>query len=101
MLRDNLADSFYPYLENPRPTRPDPSLTEYVISPFQAEPAHPNWIETAITAAFPIDTRRQRDRKLWRTLLRLVRSVEGIDSKAFAQPRRICDAARRARARTS
>jgi hypothetical protein len=39
MLRDNLADSFYPYLENPRPTRPDPSLTEYVISPFQAEPA--------------------------------------------------------------
>jgi hypothetical protein len=49
MLRDNLADSFYPYLENPRPTRPDPSLTEYVISPFQAEPAH-HFIGCSVTA---------------------------------------------------
>ena len=49
MLRDNLADSFYPYLENPRPTRPDPSLTEYVISPFQAEPAQKLHTRTGFT----------------------------------------------------
>ena len=38
MLRDNLADSFYRCLENPRPNRADPSLTEDLIFPFQAEP---------------------------------------------------------------
>jgi hypothetical protein len=38
MLRDNLADSYYRCLENPRPNGADPSLTEDLISPFQAEP---------------------------------------------------------------
>jgi hypothetical protein len=40
MLRDNLVDSFYRCLENPRPNGADPSLTEDLISPFQAEPTH-------------------------------------------------------------
>jgi hypothetical protein len=38
MLRHNLADFFYRCLENPRPNGADPSLTEDLISPFQAEP---------------------------------------------------------------
>jgi hypothetical protein len=51
MLRDNLGNSFYPCLENPRPNGAEPSLTENVISPFQAEPAqvrHPPQIVRTI-----------------------------------------------------
>jgi hypothetical protein len=40
MLRDNLVGYSHRCLENPRPTRAEPSLTEDVISPFQAEPRH-------------------------------------------------------------
>jgi hypothetical protein len=40
MLRDNLVGSSHRCLENPRPTRAEPSLTEDVTSPFQAEPRH-------------------------------------------------------------
>ena len=40
MLRDNLGDSFYRCLENPCPNGAVTSLTENVISPFQAEPTH-------------------------------------------------------------
>jgi hypothetical protein len=38
MLRDNRAGSSHRCLENPRPTGAEPSLTEDVTSPFQAEP---------------------------------------------------------------
>src|ERR1700734_1784043 len=40
MLRDSRAGSSYRCLENPRPTGAEPSLTEDVTSPFQAEPKH-------------------------------------------------------------
>jgi hypothetical protein len=49
MLRDNLADSFYRCLENPRPNGADPSLTEDLISPFQAEPTHVNLAHSVVT----------------------------------------------------
>jgi hypothetical protein len=48
MLRDNLGDSFYRCLENPRPAGAELSLTENVTSPVPAEPrqfnpsAHPD-----------------------------------------------------------
>ena len=34
------SDDRLPCLENPRPAGAEPSLTENVTSPFQAEPAH-------------------------------------------------------------
>jgi hypothetical protein len=45
MLRDNPVDSSHRCLENPRPTGAEPSLTEDVTSPFQAEPRHGNIAE--------------------------------------------------------
>ena len=49
MLRDNLENSFYQCLENPRPDGAEPSLTENVTSPFQAEPTqnHSGWYRSA------------------------------------------------------
>jgi len=51
MLRDNPVDSSHRCLENPRPTGAEPSLTEDVTSPFQAEPRHkdPESPEEALT----------------------------------------------------
>jgi hypothetical protein len=41
MLRDNPVGSSHRCLENPRPKRAEPSLTEDVTFPFQAEPRQP------------------------------------------------------------
>ena len=86
MLRDNLVELIEPMLisagadplalcihnqpqasddrclENPRPAGVEPSLTENVTSPFQAEPAHPR-LQSMRTLTAAADGERQKRRK--------------------------------------